>query len=242
MDGILFDAFIFLCAVVLGGCHLLASFDTDEDWLLGPGDVLYLPPGVAHWGTAHGDCMTYSLGFRAPDRRELIAGWSQYVAAHADDARLTDRERAPSGPMGTITADITAEAQRLVFDADQACRPAFADWLGALLTEPKPQFQIDPPDSPWSASALWDWLDDGQALRRHPWARLASATTAAAAVSLYCCGQVLPFDAAQRGVVELVCTRRLLEHDRLARFGRDAAEPVLLALLNLGVLEPESRP
>src|SRR6056297_2952827 len=39
--------------------RILASFDTREEYLLGPGDILYVPPGVAHWGIAKGECTTF---------------------------------------------------------------------------------------------------------------------------------------------------------------------------------------
>src|SRR3990170_7562789 len=53
--------------------RLLASFEPTDEWILEPGDILYVPPRVAHNGIAvSDDCMTYSIGFRAPSRRELI--------------------------------------------------------------------------------------------------------------------------------------------------------------------------
>src|SRR3546814_4626348 len=56
--------------------RLLAAFEASEEWILEPGDILYVPPGLAHEGVAVGDdCMTYSVGFRAPSRGELIAYW-----------------------------------------------------------------------------------------------------------------------------------------------------------------------
>ena len=54
--------------------RLLAKFEPSDEWVLNPGDILYLPPRFAHNGVAVGDdCMTYSIGFRAPSRAELIA-------------------------------------------------------------------------------------------------------------------------------------------------------------------------
>ena len=51
---------------------ILDDFKQSEEWLLEPGDMLYLPPGLAHWGIAEGQCMTYSIGFRAPSASELL--------------------------------------------------------------------------------------------------------------------------------------------------------------------------
>lgn len=53
--------------------QILKNFNADEEWLLNPGDMLYLPPGVAHHGIAEDECMTFSIGFRAPCTAELIS-------------------------------------------------------------------------------------------------------------------------------------------------------------------------
>ena len=50
---------------------VLAEFEPEEEFVLEPGDMLYLPPRYAHDGIAEGECMTYSIGFRAPARAEL---------------------------------------------------------------------------------------------------------------------------------------------------------------------------
>ena len=66
--------------------RLLADFRATEEWLLEPGDILYVPPRIAHNGVAVGtDCMTYSVGFRAPSRTELIGGWCDEVVAGLED-------------------------------------------------------------------------------------------------------------------------------------------------------------
>lgn len=52
--------------------RILSHFECEQEWVLEPGDMLYLPPNVAHWGISEDDdCMTYSIGFRAPAAREL---------------------------------------------------------------------------------------------------------------------------------------------------------------------------
>ena len=53
--------------------RILKEFNVREEWLLEPGDMLYLPPGVAHWGVAETECLTYSIGFRSP---ALLTCWA----------------------------------------------------------------------------------------------------------------------------------------------------------------------
>jgi len=63
---------------------VLKDFRPEEEWVLEPGDMLYLPPGVAHHGVAFGECMTCSIGFRAPSQQELLA---DFAGALMQDAR-----------------------------------------------------------------------------------------------------------------------------------------------------------
>src|SRR5688572_6995965 len=55
--------------------RILERFEPEEEWVLEPGDMLYLPPGVAHHGVAETECLTWSIGLRAPAARELAAGF-----------------------------------------------------------------------------------------------------------------------------------------------------------------------
>ena len=52
--------------------RILAEFEESAEWVLEPGDMLYLPPRLAHFGIAEDDCMTYSVGFRAPSAAEVL--------------------------------------------------------------------------------------------------------------------------------------------------------------------------
>ena len=64
---------------------ILAEFDEDERWVLNPGDMLYLPPGLAHHGIARGECMTYSIGFRAPSAAQLVERSADALLSQANE-------------------------------------------------------------------------------------------------------------------------------------------------------------
>jgi len=125
---------------------MLAGFVADDDWVLDPGDMLYLPPGWGHDGTALGACLTASIGFRAPLAGELGADVLQRLAdaaADADDppARLQRRYRDRSEAASERPARIPASLQRFAADAVErlaADRAACDRALGEALSEPKP--------------------------------------------------------------------------------------------------------
>jgi len=64
---------------------ILTEFDEQESWIMKPGDMLYLPPGVAHWGVALENSTTISVGFRAPSHTETISDFGHYLSTHISD-------------------------------------------------------------------------------------------------------------------------------------------------------------
>jgi 50S ribosomal protein L16 3-hydroxylase len=128
---------------------LLAHFDPTHDEVLGPGDLLYLPPGWGHDGTAvGGDCMTCSIGFRSPARGELARELLPRMADGLAD-RPGDPARLYCDPHQPATARPAAVPQGLVDFAQQAVRRALQDpallrsVLGGWLSEPKAQVWFD---------------------------------------------------------------------------------------------------
>ncbi len=70
---------------------ILSSFSADESWVLEAGDMLYLPPGIAHHGVAIENCVTCSIGFRAPSVRAMTSEFAEYIANHINnDVLYTD--------------------------------------------------------------------------------------------------------------------------------------------------------
>jgi len=123
-----------------------AHFEPEHEYLLEPGDMLYLPPRWAHDGVAEGECMTYSIGFRQPARGELAGELLQRLAEEAGDVLGEGAYRDPSQPAtaspGAVPPAMLAFAheavQRLAGDAD-----LLAMLLGEWLTEPKPDVWFD---------------------------------------------------------------------------------------------------
>ena len=133
---------------------LLQDFQPTQEWLLSPGDLLYLPPGWGHDGVAEGgDCMTCSIGLRAPAAGELARELLMRLADEGrDDARAAALYRDPDQPAtatpGAVPAGLSAFARAAL--ARQLADPdALARVFGELLTEPKPQvwFESDPGDA-----------------------------------------------------------------------------------------------
>ena len=140
---------------------ILKDFKPEAEFVLNPGDMLYLPPGYAHDGVAVGECMTYSVGFRVPRSTELasdlLMGLSEEVAEDGGGA-LDALYRDPHQPAAIQDASVPKALQQF---AAQAVAKALKDpqllncLLGESLTEPKPNVWFDPPNH--DDLALWAW-------------------------------------------------------------------------------------
>jgi 50S ribosomal protein L16 3-hydroxylase len=127
---------------------LLADFRADDEWVLDPGDMLYLPPGVAHDGVALGECLTYSIGFRAPTYQELLEPW---LADFAEHAEVSGRYADPGLHAARRPGALPAEMVGRVHAALARHRPTRGDtqrFLLRYLTEPKAQVVFERPARP----------------------------------------------------------------------------------------------
>lgn len=134
--------------------RILRNFAPTQEWVLEPGDMLYLPPQWAHNGIAIGECTTYSIGFRSPTAQELATeflGWMQdrirLDGLYADpDLQLQQN----SGEIGTRMID---QIERML-GGIRWTRRDVEDFVGDYLTEPKPHIFFDPPDKPMAHKAF----------------------------------------------------------------------------------------
>ena len=129
---------------------ILTNFVPEEEWVLEPGDMLYLPPKWAHDGVADGgECMTYSVGFRVPQRGGLAGEIALRMADEFEDETLY---RDPAQPATQQPARMPEQLQAFALDALQrmASQPQdLARALGEVMTEPKPKVWFPEPEGDW---------------------------------------------------------------------------------------------
>jgi len=211
----------------------LVHFDPDHEWLLEPGDMLYLPPGVPHDGVAiGGPCMTISIGMRAPSQAELTGDLADYLAERLDeDQRYTDPDLAPAKAAGEIDRAALARLREALPFAATLDDPTLRDWFGRFITRYRVAQTPAPPARPLSESALLKKLQAGAVLLRHPWSRMAWGRDRKTA-TLYANGHAWP---ASPALAMQLCARREFTPS-LPLAGTDLG--LLLALANDGHLVP----
>ena len=170
--------------------RLLASFEPTDEWILEPGDILYVPPRFAHNGVAASDdCMTYSIGFRAPSRGELIANWSEnLIAGLEDDDRYADPDLSAQANPGEIAPEALDRLHAMIAES-MLDREAFADWFARYSTAPKNP-EIDwRPDAPMDAAEVRRLLANRVPLLRNPAGRFSFIRQGAACLALFVDGE-----------------------------------------------------
>ncbi len=125
---------------------ILKNFQAAHEYVLEPGDMLYLPPHVAHEGIALGECMTYSIGFRALSHVEVLRGFYEFMADVVQaDGRLSNRQDKPAVKRAQLPA-ASIDAVAALIAGHQPTREDAIEYLGCTLTEPKPHVLFDAPN------------------------------------------------------------------------------------------------
>lgn len=146
---------------------VLQNFQEDQSWGLEPGDMLYLPPGFPHQGIAIGDCMTASIGFRAPLVNTMAADYAGY---------LTEQEatRYHDSALEPVEHNHQLSPQALTRFKDQILElysgdEHFAEWAGEFLTSTD---EVEAVQNPLDRSTFLQHLDNGAKLIKNSWSKL----------------------------------------------------------------------
>jgi 50S ribosomal protein L16 3-hydroxylase len=135
--------------------RILQRFEADEEWVLGPGDMLYLPPGVAHNGIAESECLTWSIGFRAPADREIVAGFLGFLDEKLEPVgRYGDPGVAATRHAGEVPPAMLAHIGRALGSSVRWTRHDVRDFAGRYLSEPKQNAFFTPPSRPLLRAAF----------------------------------------------------------------------------------------
>ena len=212
---------------------LLREFTPSHDWLLESGDALYLPPGVPHEGTAVGNCMTFSIGMRAPSQAELLLDFAEFLAEPlGEELRYVDPDLEPARDNSEITAPALGRVAHALKRLRKIDPPALADWFGRFVTRYRSAQVAPPPQRALGPDEIAKRLRNACVIR-NPWSRFAwrrNGHNAALFVAgeRYNCPSVL---------ARVLCAQREFDGGELAGLCRQrSALDAIAALVNAGHL------
>lgn len=185
---------------VLPDMHLriMADFAVEETHLLEPGDMLYLPAKVGHWGISQSDdCMTWSVGYRSFSAREMLEHFADYASRElCSEHWYQDPAWQADAPPSSISPDATEQARQLILSLMQD-EQAFRHWFGQFATEPQGESSEllgAPPDRPLPLDRFTRRLKQGEGLSADLASRWAQDTTNAGPRWLHVNGDSLALD------------------------------------------------
>jgi 50S ribosomal protein L16 3-hydroxylase len=210
---------------------LLRHFDPTHTWVLEPGDMLYLPPGIPHDGVAEGAGMTFSVGMRAPSEAELLLDLSEHIAEGLPETRrYTDPDLRPAPTPGEIDeAALNRLGNKLGPLGDMLSRDGLAEWFGRFITRYRSAQFAAPPARRMTRKQLLNALAAGATFVRHPWTRFAWVRRRGGA-TLFAAGEAYR---CTMSMARWLCSDRI---QHLTKPPDEAAQDVLLALINDGHL------
>jgi 50S ribosomal protein L16 3-hydroxylase len=214
------------------GLRLLADFEALEEHILEPGDILYLPPGIAHDGIAESDgCMTYSIGFRAPSRSELVSGFCDHVIDElVDDDRYADPDLRRQANPGEIAPAVLARLQAMITETMHDSE-MFARWFGTYVTTPKYPELDWAPDEPVARDEVRRRLGDGETIRRNPASRFSFIRGEAGRLTLFVDGRSYECSSESAKFAERICAQdsvRIDPDQATSKSTRDLIRDLLL--------------
>ncbi|MFK5985489.1 MAG: cupin domain-containing protein [Pseudomonadota bacterium] len=199
-------------------CRILKEFHSQQDWVLNPGDMLYLPPGVLHHGIAIDDCMTYSIGYNARTNGDILTGIIPYVM---ESGLLNNYYRDPeliqqlsSGEISNIALDKMQQQLQELFKDKQQLRHFFASYLTESLNPHNMPYEQEP----ITITQLKAYLDEQGYLYRNEVYRYAYIITDDGLYNLYINSHKIELSKQLMEFIPVLTGNRILKAELISNF------------------------
>ena len=219
--------------------RILQEFEADHEAVLAPGDMLYLPPRIAHHGVSMDDeCMTYSIGFRAPSHEALVADFLQFALEQVDpDARYADPGLDRPEHPGAIGEDALQKVRSLLRGLTEDDE-TIDRWFGSYVTQPRRDRFAMPLPEAMNTGEVRDALASGSTLRRGPATNLAYVPNDDGSVTLFANGKAIELAASLAYAAPLLSDLDIVPGDEVRdHLDHDAFVELVQILVNEGLME-----
>lgn len=194
--------------------RIIDGFEAGFDETTNPGDLLYVPPGLAHYGVAQNDCTTYSIGFRAPPLAHLLERLVDVALEHAGSTQLYADPDLKPVTSSTLLDDTALENIRQKLFSLLEKPDLLKQAAAAFLSEAKYE-DYEPEGDELDADDIRDALAQGAVLRRDPASRFVYTANHGVTDALYINGQDVAFPAPLANFVSLLTDHRRLTQAQL---------------------------
>ena len=200
--------------------RLLQNFTPNHDWVLAPGDMLYLPPGVPHHGVAEDACLTISVGLRAPSSAELLEHYADTLAFDADERiRYVDADLAEPRDPNEIDDAALDRAIAALNRLQLTGRDELGEWFGRFISAYRVAEGQAPSPADATGGDISTALRAGETWQRHPYTRMAWRRTGEEAL-LFANGAAWPANVADARLLSAAEQANAALLDALSTRGR----------------------
>jgi 50S ribosomal protein L16 3-hydroxylase len=214
--------------------RIMKEMAVEDEWILQPGDMLYLPPGVAHHGVALNDSISISVGFRAPTVGDLLSSfYGDAIAAQPTSTFISD----PDLPLQQNCGEISISSRQQIREVIRALATDDAHidrWFGSYITDIRPGHYLPEPDITITPVQLKQQMERFPEIWRSEYARYAYIENEQG-VTLYVAGEEFPLDEDLAALGKLLCSQRQFLSKELQPWLQTGME-LLTELYNLGAL------
>ena len=219
---------------------IIKDFTPESEWILEAGDMLYLPPNVAHYGIGMEDCMTFSIGFRAPSHAELLSSYiDEHITTLADNLRYQDPVLKKSNNSGEISSDAINNIQQLLLSHFNN-KSKIEDWFGQFITEYLND-ENELIENNLTADEFLDKLKNNNSLRRPATVRANYIKRKDNSITLYINGKKLSLLREENDIAMLFCNNVTFTYSLLKPYLDNKVAPDFLCrLYNSGFIEFEN--
>ena len=215
---------------------IIKDFKAESEWILQAGDMLYLPANIAHYGIGMEDCITFSIGFRAPSHTELLTSYiDDHISELNDNLRYKDPSLSVNIDSGEISSAAITQVQEL-FLSQFRDKDKLADWFGRFITDylNEDHSHIE---NTLNSSEFVETFKKLKQLRRPATVRANYIVNTKNELSLFINGQKQNIETKNKLIAMLFCNNHIIQHEKLnGNLSKNTIE-FLLELYNKGYLE-----
>ncbi|MCK5605475.1 cupin domain-containing protein, partial [Candidatus Pacearchaeota archaeon] len=217
--------------------RIMQDFQAEEEWILEPGDMLYLPPGVAHHGVAMDNCMTVSIGFRAPGHQAMVSSLLEHLTEQQDSsAAYSDPDLLPQQNPGEISSQARENIRQFIHQLDLNDQ-SIDHWFGKFITETKPGHDIPTPEETLSAEDIRTQFLSGASLWHNEYCRMAYFEESEKVIKFFAGGEEIDLPDSLGFAASLLCQQRVFNaEDLMPYIDKPGFLELLATLYNKGAL------
>lgn len=208
------------------------EFVAEEEWILEPGDMLYLPPGVSHHGVSLGESLSYSIGFRATSHADIVNEFIGYITSNlSPDLTYEDPGQRIQQHSNEIKPDALARVSEIFKEYLRPDHPELKRWFGRFVSDTKADVLTTPENTIDSIDELKK-LTETAVLSRHPASRYAFSKDTEMAM-LFIDGEDYQVNT---GFAKELCKQRQLDLNKITDIATNDERLLMLELYNQGKL------